>query len=198
MAIHAKRRLFQKSIDCGQSFTLPGRLCRYGAEAFFTASVLAHRNRQTSVWCPPPEEAGLVLGGGFRRSSGEPTTSNQRTGNEMKAIVTAAATSLRIRTTWRPHWVEAKHRMSPTPILREHAQRRTGKAVSASNLILCLSLWMSLLVAIWLTRGWIGLLFSGQLFSAGAKLLGTLSERTQYAFSARKVLAHEFEVSRNE
>jgi hypothetical protein len=71
-------------------------------------------------------------------------------------------------------------------------------AVYASNLILCLSLWVTLLVAIWLTRGWIGLLFSGQLFSAVAKLFGTLLKRTQYAFSAENVLAHDFEVSGNE
>jgi hypothetical protein len=116
----------------------------------------------------------------------------------MKAIVTAAATSLRVKTTWRPQGIEAKHRMSPTPILRLDAQRRTRMTLYASNLILCLSLWMSILVAIWLTRGWIGLLFSGQLFSAGAKLFGALSERTQHAFSAKNVLAHEFEVSRNE
>lgn len=88
--------------------------------------------------------------------------------------------------------------MSPTPIPRLDAQRRTGMAVYASNLILCLSLWMSLLVAIWLTRGWIGLLLSGQLFSVGARLFGTLSERTQYAFSAGNAPAHELEVNRNE
>jgi hypothetical protein len=116
----------------------------------------------------------------------------------MKAIVTTASTSLRVKTTWRSHWIEAKQRMSPTPILRPDAQGHTAMAVYASNLILCLSLWMSLLVAIWLTRGWIGLLFSGQLFSAGAKLFGRLSERTQHAFSAGNVLAREFEVSRNE
>lgn len=116
----------------------------------------------------------------------------------MKAIVTAAATSLRVRTTWRPNWVEAKHRMSPSPTLRLEAQRRTGVAGYATNLILCLSLWTSLLVAIWLTRGLIGLLFSGQLFSAGARLVGILSKRTLYVFSAGNVLAHEFEVSRNE
>lgn len=116
----------------------------------------------------------------------------------MKAIVTAAATGLQVKTTWRPHRVEAKHQMSPAPNLRPDAQRRTGLAIYASNLILCLSLWISLLVALWLTRGWIGLLFSGQLFSIGAKIFGTLSERTQYALSAGNVLAHEFEVSRNE
>ncbi len=192
MAIHAQRKLFQESTDCGQSFTLLGRQSRYGAEAL-AASVLAIRNRQTPVWCPPPKRAGLVLRGGSR-----PRPRSQRTGIEMKAIVTAAATSLRVKTTWLPHWVEAKHRMSPTPILRLAAQRRTGMAAYASNLILCLSLWMSLLVAIWLTRGWIGLLFSGQLFSAGAKLLETLSKRTHFAFSAGNVPAHELEADRNE
>src|ERR1700728_1494440 len=120
----------------------------------------------------------------------------------MKAIVTAAAMSMRVKTTWLPHCGdaenEAKNRMSPTPFFRVAAQRRTGMVVYASNLILCLSLWMSLLVAIWLTRGWIGLLFSGQLFSAGTKLFETLSKRTQYALSAGNVPAHELEVNRNE
>src|ERR1700722_14296614 len=98
----------------------------------------------------------------------------------MKAIVTAAAMGLRVRTMSLPHWGEARNRveirMSPTLFFRLAAQRRTGMAVYASNLILCLSLWMSLLVAIWLTRGWIGLLFRGQLFSAGAKLFETMSK----------------------
>jgi hypothetical protein len=116
----------------------------------------------------------------------------------MKAIVTAAAASLPVKSTWLLHWVEAKHRMSPTPIFRLAAQRRTGLAAYASNLILCLSLWMSLLIAIWLTRGWIGLLFSGQLLSASAKLFESLSKRTQYAFSAGNAPAHELEGDRNE
>lgn len=120
----------------------------------------------------------------------------------MKAIVTAAAMSMRVKTTWLPHCGDAengaKNRMSPTPFFRLAAERGTGMTVYVSNLILCLSLWMSLLVALWLTRGWIGLLFSGQLFSAGAKLFETLSKRTQYAFSAGNVPAHELEVNRNE
>ncbi len=111
----------------------------------------------------------------------------------MKTIVTVAATNLPVKTTWLLHWVEAKHRMSPSPIFRLAEQRRTGAAVYASNLIFCLSLWMSLLIAIWLTRGWIGLLFSGQLFSAGTRLFEKLSKRTQYAFSAGNVPAHELE-----
>lgn len=88
--------------------------------------------------------------------------------------------------------------MSPTPIFRLVAQRRTGIAACASNLILCLSVWISLLAAIWLTRGWIGLLFSGQLLSAGARLFESLSKRTRYAFSAGNVPAHELEGDRNE
>ena len=116
----------------------------------------------------------------------------------MKAIVTAAATNLPVKTTWLLHWVEAKQRMSPTPIFRLAEQRRTGMAAYASNLIFCLSLWMSLLLAIWLTRGWIGLLFSGQLFSAGARLLETLSKGTQYAFSAGNVPTHELEDDQDE
>lgn len=116
----------------------------------------------------------------------------------MKAIVTAAAANLPVKTTWLLHWVEAKHRMSPTPFFRLAAQRRTGLAACASNLIFCLSLWMSLLIAIWLTRGWIGLLFSGQLLSAGARIFETLSKRTQHAFTAGNVPAHELEGNRNE
>ena len=116
----------------------------------------------------------------------------------MKAIITAVATSPPVETTRLLHWVEAKHRMSPTPIFRLAAQRRTRLTACASSLIFCLSLWMSLLIAVWLTRGWIGLLFSGQLLSAGTKLFESLWKRTRYAFSAGNVPAHELEGDRNE
>jgi hypothetical protein len=116
----------------------------------------------------------------------------------MKAIVPAAAASMPVKATWLLHWVEAKHQMSPTQIFRPAAQRSTRMTAYASNLILCLSLWISLLFAIWLTKGWIGLLFSGQLLSAGARLFETLSKRTHYAFSAGSVPAHELEGDRNE
>ena len=115
----------------------------------------------------------------------------------MKAIVTGAATRLLVGAIL-PHRVEANYQMSPSPNLRLNAQARNGAAACAANLMLCLSLWVSLLVAIWLTRGWLGLLFSGQLFSIGARLFGTLSKRTAYALSAGNLLAHEFEVDRNE
>ena len=116
----------------------------------------------------------------------------------MKAIFSGAATRLRVEATWPPYRVEAKHRMSPPPNLRLNAQTRSGMAAYTANLMLCLSLWISLLAAIWLTRGWIGLLFSGQLFSVGARLFGMLSKRTQYALAAGNVLAREFEADRNE
>ena len=88
--------------------------------------------------------------------------------------------------------------MFPTPILRLAVQRRAGMAAYASSLILCFSLWLSLLVAIWLTRGWIGLLFSGQLLSAGVTLLETLSKRTRYAFSEGNRPPHEIKGDWNE
>lgn len=116
----------------------------------------------------------------------------------MSAIVTAAVANLPVKTTWRLHLVEAKNAVSPSPIFRLAPQRRTGIAAYARSLILHLSFWMSLLVAIWLTRGLIGLLFSGQLLSAGAKLFETLSKRTRHAFSAGNAPAHEFEGDRNE
>ena len=58
----------KNQLIAASSFTLLGRQSRYGAEAL-AASVLALRNRQTPVWRPPPEQAGLVLRGGFRRRS---------------------------------------------------------------------------------------------------------------------------------
>jgi len=50
------------------------------------------------------------------------------------------------------------------------------------NCLLCVSLWLSLIAAIWMSRGWIGLLFSGQLLSAGVSLIQKLAHKTQYAF----------------
>lgn len=68
MAIHAERQFSKESIDCGLSFTQLGRPSRYGAEAL-AASVLAIGNRRVPVWRSPPEQAGLILRGGFRRRS---------------------------------------------------------------------------------------------------------------------------------
>ncbi len=61
--------------------------------------------------------------------------------------------------------------------------RRTGLSPALANCLLCAGLWLSLVLAIWMSRGWIGLLFSGQLLSAGATLMQKLSLKTQYAFA---------------
>jgi hypothetical protein len=97
-----------------------------------------------------------------------------------------------------PILVEANHSMfrnSTTDVL---SSCRTGRTAYMRNVISFLSLWISLLVAIWLVRSWIELFFSGQVLSAGACLLEVLAKRTHYAFSASKKPAHEFEVGRNQ
>jgi len=60
--------------------------------------------------------------------------------------------------------------------------RRPRLSPALANCLLCASLWLSLLLAIWAGRGWIGLLFSGQLLSAGASVFQKLAQKTQYAF----------------
>ena len=51
------------------------------------------------------------------------------------------------------------------------------------NCFFCASLWLSLILAIWMGRGWIALLLSGQLLSAGASLIQKLTHKTHYAFA---------------
>jgi hypothetical protein len=60
---------------------------------------------------------------------------------------------------------------------------RSGIGASLMNGFLCLSLWLSLLLALWMCRGWIGLLFSGQVLSAGTCLVRRLALKTQHALS---------------
>ena len=54
---------------------------------------------------------------------------------------------------WRIHLVEANHPMFRNSVTDLAAKCRTGKAAYMTNVISCLSLWMSLLVAIWFVRG---------------------------------------------
>jgi hypothetical protein len=72
---------------------------------------------------------------------------------------------------------------SGKPHRASSANCRSAFVTSLSNGLLCVSLWLSLLLAIWLTRGWLGLLFSGQALSAGAYLVKGMARRTQLAFS---------------
>lgn len=43
----------------------------------------------------------------------------------------------------------------------------------------CVGVWLSSLVAIWMSRGWVGLFLSGQVLSAGAWLFEGMAKRTE-------------------
>lgn len=83
-------------------------------------------------------------------------------------------------------FMKAEHCRLRVPIMDLAAIRRSGVASGAMHCLLCVSLWISLLLAIWMSRGWIGLLFSGQLLSTGAYLFQKLARRTQLAFSVNR------------
>jgi hypothetical protein len=68
------------------------------------------------------------------------------------------------------------------PLMELDAGRRSHAETGAMRCILCLALWLSLLLAMWMSKGWIGLLFSGQLLSAGAWMFQKLARRTQFVF----------------
>ena len=99
---------------------------------------------------------------------------------------------------WRLLLVKRNHPMFPASTADLAALCRSGKAAYVTNVISCFSLWISLLVAIWFARGWIGLFFSGQVLSAGACLFQILAKRTNHAFSASEKPAHELEVEWNQ
>ncbi|MGB7265984.1 MAG: hypothetical protein WBC92_10765 [Terracidiphilus sp.] len=115
----------------------------------------------------------------------------------MNTNVSAASGDLAVKTAWRHHLVEARHPMSRSPVTHLAVVSRNGLTAYATNAIFCLSLWMSLFIAIWLTKGWIGLLLSGQVLCAGTHLFEILTKRTHYAFSATNGQAHELESERN-
>jgi hypothetical protein len=70
---------------------------------------------------------------------------------------------------------------------------RSGTTALIMNWFFCVSLWLSLLLALWMSRGWIGLFFSGQLLSAGTRLVKSLARKTQCAFSANSDSANRLE-----
>jgi hypothetical protein len=67
-----------------------------------------------------------------------------------------------------------------------HCNSQTAAATACNSVIaarmmnwfFCIGLWLSLLAAIWISRGWIGLFFSGQVISAGVCLIKSLARRT--------------------
>lgn len=113
--------------------------------------------------------------------------------NDQAARADAQATA-----PWRLLSAEANHHVFRNSATDLASPYRNRKAAYMTNVISCLGLWVSLLVAIWFVRGWIGLFFSGQVLSAGACLLQILAKRTSYAFSASKKPVHELEVEWNQ
>lgn len=94
---------------------------------------------------------------------------------------------------WRNSFVEAECEMAQDASARLDRIRRSTLAAWAANGFFYASLWASLLAAIWLSRGWIGLFFSGQVLCAGSCLVQRLVKRTQYAFCANAASSTEFE-----
>ena len=90
-------------------------------------------------------------------------------------------------------FAEAEGEMFQIPATRIAAVRNSDAAAWLTNGIFCLSIWISLLFAIWMSRGWIGLFFSGQILSAGTYLIQRLFKRTQYALCGNNGPSHEFE-----
>jgi hypothetical protein len=94
---------------------------------------------------------------------------------------------------WKNSFVEANCEMAPNASARLARIRKSNLAAWAANSFFYASLWLSLLAAIWLSRGWIGLFFSGQVLCAGSCLVQRLVKRTQYAFCANTATSPEFE-----
>ena len=80
---------------------------------------------------------------------------------------------------------------------RRLAGGNSGIAACAMSCFLCASLWISFAAAIWVSRGWIGLLFSGQVLSAGTFMFRKLSQRTQCAIAACSGTSGNWEGERN-
>ena len=114
----------------------------------------------------------------------------------MNASGIATPSELLVDAGWRSLWAQARSPMLGNSIAQWATLRRTPIAAYLTNSVFCLSLWMSLIAAIWLSKGWIGLFFSGQVLSTGFCLFETLFKRTHYAFSANSVPAHELENER--
>jgi hypothetical protein len=61
--------------------------------------------------------------------------------------------------------------------------RRFRITARLKNSLFFIGLWLSLLAMLWLSRGWFGLLFSGQALSAVAYLAKGLARKTRVALS---------------
>lgn len=144
-----------------------------------TCESITHSHETSS----PRTQTGLVLRSGLRLRS-----LPERTRVEMSADQFAgcqATPSFELDWT---HRLKVEPGGSPKSIKRimrfgSDAIARSGMVASLMNGFFCLSLWLSLLLALWMCRGWIGLLFSGQVLSAGTCLVRRLALKTQNALS---------------
>jgi hypothetical protein len=185
MAFHGERESTEESPACGHSISLLGCPGRYGAEAL-AAPVLALYDGLDTTNHPPPESTGPA-------DSAKPYKHWKWAGLMLNTNVVSIRTGSQATAPWREVLVKANDSMSLNSTTNEKALRRTRTASYIANVVSSLSLWIPVLAAIWLARGWIGLFFSGQVLSAGACFLHFLTKRTSYAFSASKKPAHEFE-----
>jgi hypothetical protein len=94
-------------------------------------------------------------------------------------------------------FTEAGAEMFRIPMTRVASVLNSGTGTWLANGVFCLSVWISLFAAIWLSRGWIGLFFSGQVLSAGGYVVQRLFKRTRYAFCANNGPSPEVEIQRH-
>jgi hypothetical protein len=77
------------------------------------------------------------------------------------------------------------------------AIRHSPVAAGVMSGFFCLSLWLSLALALWMARGWLGLVFSGQVLSAGTYLVKGLAKKTNLAFSLNAGAAQQLQGDRH-
>jgi hypothetical protein len=191
MELDGLRRCEEKPSECGRSHKVLGRPGWYGAEALAAAVPAAHGFHSTVV-ASPPEQTGLTLQGGPRCA-----------GNAGRSRAAMNATDTFARPAF-PDIAERQLKFADfnrdtlrNPAIHPKTMRRSAIAVWLANGIFCLSLWISLLAIIWLSRGWIGLFFGGQILSLGICLFQRLAKRTQYAICAINRSLPQFEGERS-
>ena len=187
MAFHELSRWSEESPVCGRSFKRLGRTNWYGAEAL-AAAVLARGNIGPRFRNSPKGQTEAALRDGLRLPRAAGWSWSEMSVNDICAELVAQEMAA-----WRNSFVEAKCEMAQDASARLARMRRSNVAAWAANSFFYASLWLSLLAAIWLSRGWIGLFFSGQVLCAGSCLVQRLVKRTQYAFFANTTTSTEFE-----
>ena len=187
MAFHELFRWSEEFPVCGRSVKRLGRTNWYGAEAL-AAAVPARGNIGPQIRSSPTGQTEDALRDGLRLPRAARWSWSEMRVNEICAEPVAEGMAA-----WKNSFVEANCEMAQNASARLARIRRSNLAAWAANSFFYASLWLSLLAAIWLSRGWIGLFFSGQVLCAGSCLVQRLVKRTQYAFCANTATSTEFE-----